>query len=154
MRDRAKKGSAFVLAAGVICLGIGATRAQDAAEGIIKYRQNVMKSQAGHLGAISGVVKGQVPFKEHVAIHAAALNGTSRMILQLFPEGSGRGETRAKPEIWQQWSKFEQAAQKLQDETAKLAQVANSGDLEQISAQFTVVGKACGGCHKPFRKRR
>ncbi len=154
MGDLARKGFAVVLPAAVICLGIAFARAQDAAEGIIKYRQNVMKSQAGHLGAISGVVKGQVPFKEHVAAHAAALNGTSRMILQLFPEGSGTGETRAKPEIWQQWNKFKQAAQKLQDETAKLVQVADIGDLDQITTQFVVVGKACGGCHKPFRKRR
>ncbi|MFQ5989206.1 MAG: hypothetical protein ACE5K9_04750, partial [Candidatus Methylomirabilales bacterium] len=62
MRNRAKKGSAVVLAAGVICLGIGAVRAQDAAEGIIKYRRNVMKSHAAHIGAIGGVVKGQVPY--------------------------------------------------------------------------------------------
>lgn len=154
MGNPARKGSAVTFAAGVICLGIGAARAQDAAEGIIKYRRNVMKSHAAHFGAIGGIVQGQVPYKAHVAVHAAAINGTSKTIPQIFPEGSGTGETRAKPEIWQQWSKFEQAAKKLEEESAKLVEVAQNGDMKQLTPQFLAVGKACKGCHKPFRKRK
>ena len=154
MSNPTKRGSVVVLTVGAICLGITAGRAQDAAEGIIKYRRNVMKSHAAHIGAIGGIVKGQVPYTGHVAVHASALQGTSKLILQLFPEGSGIGETRAKPEIWQRWSEFEQAAKRLQRETAKLVQIAESGDIKQITPQFIAVGKACGGCHKAFRKRK
>jgi cytochrome c556 len=154
MRKLAKQGFVVVALGGVMGFGIAAVRAQDEAQGVIKYRQNVMKSHAAHFGAIGGIVKGQVPYRDHVAVHAAAINGTSKMIPQIFPEGSGTGETRAKPEIWQQWSKFEQAAKKLQKETAKLVQIAESGDIEQIAPQFIAVGEACSGCHKAFRKRR
>lgn len=154
MRNPAKKGPVVILAAGIICLGIATAQARDAAKGIIKYRRNVMKSHAAHIGAISSVVKGQVPYVDHVAVHASALQGTSKLILQLFPEGSGTGETRAKPEIWQQWSEFEQAAKRLQKETAKLVQLAESEDIKQMTPQFIAVGKACSGCHKAFRKRR
>lgn len=154
MRGSPKKGFAFMLPAGVICLGIAVAQAQDAAEGVIKYRQSVMKSHEAHMGAMGRIVQGQVPFTEHVAGHAAAIRSTSKMIPQIFPEGSGTGETRAKPEIWQKWSQFEQAAQRLQQESAKLVQIAEDGDLKQITSQFLAVAKACKGCHKSFRKRR
>jgi len=154
MRRVAKRSPALVLLLGVTCIGIATAQAQDEAQGVIKYRQNVMKSHAAHFGAIGGIVQGHVPHKAHVAVHAAAINGTSKMIPQIFPEGSGTGETRAKPEIWQQWSKFEQAAKTLEEESAKLVEIAQSGDMKQLTSQFLAVGKACKGCHKPFRKRK
>jgi cytochrome c556 len=154
MRKLAKQSFVVVALGGVMGFGIAAVRAQDEAQGVIKYRQKVMKSHAAHFGAIGGIVQGHVPYKAHVAVHAAAINGTSKMIPQIFPEGSGTGETRAKPEIWQQWSKFEQAAKTLEEESAKLVEIAQSGDMKQLTSQFLAVGKACKGCHKPFRKRK
>jgi len=154
MRTMGKRGCAIMILAGAMGFVVGAARAQDQAEGVIQYRQNVMKSQAGHFGAISDVVKGQLPYGKHVAVHAAAIHGTSKMILEIFPEGSGAGETRAKPEIWQQWSKFEQAAKKLEEESARLVEIARGGDISQITPQFLAVGEACKGCHTPFRVRR
>jgi cytochrome c556 len=147
-------GCAIVFLAGVIGLGVVPAEAQEDAAGVIQYRQNVMKSQEAHFGAIGEIVKGRLPYQKHVAAHAAALNGTSKMIPQIFPEGSGTGETRAKPEIWQQWSKFEQAAKALEAESAKLLEIARGGDTKQITAQFLAVGEACKGCHKPFRARK
>jgi cytochrome c556 len=73
---------------------------------------------------------------------------------QIFPEGSGTGETRAKPDIWQKRSQFEQAALTLQQESAKLVEVAQGGDMKEITVQYLAVAKACKGCHKPFRKRK
>lgn len=154
MRTMGKRGCTIMILAGAMGFAAGAARAQDQPEGVIQYRQNVMKSQAGHFGAISDVVKGQMPHGKHVAVHAAAIHGTSKMILEIFPEGSGAGETRAKPEIWQQWSKFEQAAKKLEEESARLVEIARGGDISQITPQFLAVGEACKGCHTPFRVRR
>ena len=37
--------------------------------GIIKYRQNVMKATAGHMGAIVGILKNSLPMKEHILQH-------------------------------------------------------------------------------------
>lgn len=154
MRTLLRWGFGIMILLGVGGFGIGGTQAQDETERVIIYRQNVMKSQAGHFGAISEVVKGQIPYQKHVAVHAAALHGTSRMILEMFPEGSGTGETRAKPEIWRQWSKFEQAARKLEQESARLVEIAQSGDINKITPQFLAVGEACKGCHTPFRARK
>ncbi|MFQ5656038.1 MAG: c-type cytochrome [Candidatus Methylomirabilales bacterium] len=150
----AKKVSAVVLPAGAIALGLVAAQGLESAQGIIKYRKSVMKSQAGHIGAIGAIAKGQVPFKQDLVAHAVALRSTSKMILEAFPEGSGTGDTRARPEIWTEWIKFEQAARNFEKESEKLVQVAKSGDLEQVSSQFLAVAKACKGCHKPFRKKK
>ena len=76
------------------------------------------------------------------------------MLGEVFPEGSGEGETRAKPEIWKDWTKFEGVIKAFNAETQKLAEVAAGGDMAAIGAQLGKVGDGCGSCHKPFRKEK
>ena len=71
----------------------------------------------------------------------------------MFPKGSGLGDTKAKPVIWENWSKFESAVKDFERESAKLAKVAESGDMEALAKQVRATGKTCGGCHRNFRKR-
>ena len=121
--------------------------------GIIKYRQNVMKSTAGHMGAIVDILKNGLPLEAHVADHARSMLQNSRMTLSMFPKGSGKGRTKAKLAIWENWSKFESAVKDFERESAKLAKVAESGDIEALAKQVRATGKTCGGCHRNFRKR-
>ena len=121
--------------------------------GIIKYRQNVMKSTAGHMGAIVDILKNRLPLEAHIADHARSMLQISRMILSMFPEGSGKGRTRAKQAIWKNWSEFESAANDFERESAKLSKVAKSGDMEALAKQVRATGKTCSGCHRNFRKR-
>ena len=121
--------------------------------GIIKYRQNVMKSTAGHMGAIVDILKNGLPLEAHVADHARSMLQNSRMTLSMFPEGSGKGRTKSKQAIWENWSEFESAAKDFERESAKLAEVAESGDMEALAKQVRATGKTCSGCHRNFRKR-
>ena len=121
--------------------------------GIIKYRQNVMKSTAGHMGAIVDILKNGLPLEAHVSDHARSMLQNSRMTLSMFPKGSGKGRTKAKLAIWENWSKFESAVKDFERESAKLAKVAESGDMEALAKQVRATGKTCGGCHRNFRKR-
>ncbi len=100
------------------------------------------------------VVKGEVPYTEHVAAHARAAHAVSLMLADVFPEGTDIGDTRAKPEIWQDRASFETAIKALQTATGELVRLAESGDMAAVGAQLEEVGKACGGCHKPFRKEK
>lgn len=134
--------------------GVPAAEAADDPANVIKYRQMVMSSIGAHIGAIAAVLKGEVSFSGHVAKHARAMHAASLMIPDIFPPGTDVGETRAKPEIWQNWAKFEAAYKSLQSESGELARVADSGDMAAIGAQLEKVGEACGGCHKPFRKEK
>ncbi len=69
-----------------------------------------------------------------------------------FVEGTDKGETKAKPEIWSEADKFRAAQTKMQDEMVKLNAAAKTGDLAQIKAAFGPVGQACKSCHDNFRK--
>ena len=71
----------------------------------------------------------------------------------MFPKGTGIGNTKVKPAIWEKWSKFESAVQDFERESAKLAKVAESGDIEALAKQVRATGKTCGGCHRNFRQR-
>ena len=122
-------------------------------KGIIKYRQNVMKSTAGHMGAIVDILKNDLPLQAHILDHARSIQQNSKMTLAMFPKGSGLGDTKAKPVIWENWSKFESAVKAFVRESAKLAKVAESGDMEALAKQVRATGKTCGGCHRNFRKR-
>ena len=121
--------------------------------GIIKYRQNVMKSVSGHMGAIVDILKNGLPLKDHIVDHALSMQQISRMTLSMFPEGSGKGRTRSKQAIWENWSEFESAANDFERESAKLSKVAESGDMEVLAKQVRATGKTCSGCHRNFRKR-
>jgi len=122
-------------------------------KGIIKYRQNVMKSTAGHMGAIVDILKNDLPLQAHILDHARSIQQNSKMTLAMFPKGTGLGNTKAKPAIWENWSKFESAVKAFVRESAKLTKVAESGDIKAFAKQVRATGKACGGCHKNFRER-
>ena len=148
-------GGLFALALTTQALNTQAL-AVDEPENVIKYRQAVMKSIGGHMSSIAGVVKGEVSYVDHVAVHANGINALSKAVTSVFPEGTDNGnhKTAALPKIWEDWAGFEKAAKDLELASAKLASVAASGDKQQIAAAFGDVGKACGGCHKPYRVKK
>ena len=121
--------------------------------GIFKYRQNVMKSVSGHMGAIVDILKNRLPLEDHIEDHARSMLQISKMTLSMFPEGSGKGRTKSKQAIWKKCSEFESAANNFERESSKLLEVAQSGDLEELSKQVRATGKTCSGCHRNFRKR-
>ena len=71
-----------------------------------------------------------------------------------FPKGTGEEagvKTAAKAEIWSQPDDFKAATEKLPPEADKLVEIVATGDAAAIGGQLQATGKACGGCHKPFR---
>jgi len=70
-----------------------------------------------------------------------------------FVDGSDKGDTSAKPEIWTRPDKFKADAQKLQDAAAKLVDAARTGQQDAVKAAFSAAGETCKGCHDEFRKR-
>ena len=115
----------------------------------LKYRNGVMWSLASHLGGIFQNMKGEVNAKANIPHHAKALAPIAATVVAMFPAGTDGGRT--KPEIWSDWPGFEKAAADLVTAANALAAVADSGDMAKIGGAAGAVGKACGGCHKPFR---
>jgi cytochrome c556 len=153
MQPFLKSFAGLVLAAGLA----GAAHAQAPfakPEHAIKYRQSALFVMGQHFGRIGAVAKGERPYnKDEVVRNAAIAEAMSKLPWEGFVAGTDKGETRAKPEIWTESAKFKSAAEKMQQEISKLAEVAKGGDLGAIKAQFGATGKACKACHDDFRKK-
>lgn len=121
-------------------------------EHMLGYRQKVMKSMGASMGAIGDILKHKLPFAGHIGVHATDISRMSTVIVESFEKEITEGRTDSKPDIWQDWDKFVAAAEALEAEGAKLADIAASGDMAAIGGQVKALGKACGDCHKPFRK--
>ena len=121
-------------------------------EDAIKYRQSAMALQNNHLGRVFGMAQGRVPFDAKVAAEqieiVAMLN---KLQFAAFIEGSDKGNTKAKPEIWTEKDKWNAAVAKSQEDVLKLAAAGKTGSLDQIKAAAGAVGGSCKGCHDDFR---
>jgi cytochrome c556 len=137
----------------LICLvfTLATVQAQDN-EAFVQYRQKVMMSNGANMGAIGDILKYKLPFQSNITAHAEEIQRMSILIPDAFKKDVADGKTDAKPEIWKEWDKFTTAANDMGREAAELAKVAQSGNMEAISAQVKKLGDACGACHKPFRK--
>ena len=62
-----------------------------------------------------------------------------------FIDGSDKGDTNAKPEIWKERAKFDAAALKMQEDVAKLNAAAKTGNLDAIKAAAGAVGPELQG---------
>ena len=121
-------------------------------ENAIKYRDAVMATMAGHIGAFSLIAFGMVDHQEYLQSHADALADGGAQLKLLFPEGSGGEETHALPAIWEEPEKFAEAVAKGEKATAQLREAAASGDRKAIMAAFKAVGESCKGCHESYRE--
>ena len=124
------------------------------AEAAIKYRQSAMTLQNNHMGRLFAMIKGEMPFDAKVAAEnieiVALLN--SRVQFAAFIEGSDKGNTNAKPEIWTEKDKFAAAVAKSQEDVVKLAAAGKTGNLDQIKAAAGAVGQSCKACHDTYKK--
>ena len=121
-------------------------------EAFIEYRQKVMQSISANMGATGDILKNKLPQHSNIAHHAYQMQSASQLIASAFQKQLTAGKTDAKSDIWQDWNKFVEAAKELEAASGKLATVAQADDMDAIAAQVKEVSKACGGCHKPFRK--
>jgi cytochrome c556 len=122
-------------------------------EDAIKYRKAGMFMMSQHFGRVFAMANGKMPFDAKAVVDNAELATTiSKLPYAGFIEGTDKGDTRAKPEIWSEMDKFKAAASKMQDEMVKLNVAAKGGNIDTIKAAAGEVGKACKGCHDNYQK--
>ena len=119
---------------------------------VIKQRQADMKANGASMKAINGILEANGPAAE-VAAEATKINARAMEIATLFPAGSDQGDTKAKPEIWQNLDDFSAKLKALQDESAMLVTAAGGGDMAAVKAQYEKLGGTCGGCHKVYKNK-
>ena len=122
-------------------------------EDAIKYRQSAMFLQNTHLGRLAAMANGRVPFDAKVAAeNADVLMAVTKLPFAAFIEGTDKGDTKAKPEIWAEKDKFMAGANKMQEEVVKLNAAAKTGSIDQLKSAVGAVGQSCKACHDNYRK--
>lgn len=148
-------GIAAALVVTAIGIADAASAQEDAAkadEGAVKYRQSVMASVGGDMAAISNILKYGLPLTGNIVVHAESLAAHAKLVSAAFERKVSAGRTDAEPAIWAKADEFEEKTKAFETETAKLVEVAKSGDPAAFGVQMKATGKACGGCHEDFRK--
>lgn len=117
------------------------------------YRQSWFAMVAMNFGPIAASVEGKIPWNDTMikgwANDLATL--TELDIMRGFGEGSEKGTTRAKPEIWENKDDFQSKMQDLKTAVGQLQAAAQSGDREAIGLEVGTVGKTCKACHDEYQ---
>jgi cytochrome c556 len=149
----------LVLAAVAVAVGglAGIAAAQMKPDMLVKQRQSAMTLIGKYWGPIAGMASGKVsPYNADViSRNATYLENLAQMPWDGFHDSTkDEKNTRALPEIWSQKAKFDELAQRLQSETAKLGELARKKDEAGVKQQYAAVGKVCGACHEGFRAKQ
>jgi cytochrome c556 len=141
----------------VVLIGGGlrviSVRAADLPAGPIRERHELMKGIGKNAKIIGDALKaggGQTQVgNAKIADAALSIMNSASKIPGLFPPGSTNPKSRAKPEIWTHWDKFQDNARLLAEAAGVTAQRAQSGGAIKPAADqmFGV----CKSCHDEFR---
>ena len=121
-------------------------------EDAIKYRKNALFVMQQHYARVGAMVAGRVPFDAKAAAdNMAVAEYMGKLPWAGFGEGTDKGDTKAKPEIWKEQAKFKEAADKMQAEMAKLLAATKTGNLDSVKAAFQATSGSCKACHDAYR---
>jgi len=140
----------LVVFAGVVGV-IGVVHAHEAAKelppGPMRDRHELMEG----IGKNAKIIGDALKAKNSAPIAGAAeeIQASAAKIAALFPPGSTDPHSRAKPEIWTNWAKFEAGTKDLGTTAGALAAAAKSGG-DVGKAADTMYG-TCKSCHDDFR---
>ena len=122
-------------------------------EDAVKYRKASFTVMSAHFGRLGAMANGRVPYDAKAAAENADVALTlSKLPWAAFGEGTDKGDTRAKPEIWKESAKYKDAADKMQVEMGKLNVAAKAGNIDALKAAFGPTAASCKACHDNFRK--
>ena len=133
-----------------VLLAAGAVNAAE--EDLVKYRRNLMESIGGHMSNIVAIVKGEVPYRDNLALHAGQLAELAPRALPAFETEAMSDKTEALPEIWENWDEFEQSAKTFEEKSLAFSEALKSGEMARIGPTLGELGDSCKACHDDFVK--
>ena len=118
-----------------------------------KQRKSAYAIISANFGSLYGMTHGKKPYDKDEAVRnadlVAALADYPR---KFFGEGTDKGETRAKPEIWQKRGDFDAKMDQFITEAKKLPQAARAGEAA-LKKAVADVDQACDACHDNYRSK-
>lgn len=121
-------------------------------EKVAEYRHHSMEAVEVHFQSILQIMDGEIPFKNHLAMHVNALTDYGTIMPDLFAAGSEGGE--ALDRIWEEDEKeeFQKAIDVFNGAMLKLKTAVDDDDSDAIPAAVRDVGNGCRGCHRRYRE--
>lgn len=147
-------GRAGTFTAAVLMFGAAslaqAHEAKDLPAGPIRDRHELMEGIGKNAKTIGDALKaGRIGPESGIAPAAMEISTSASKIPGLFPKGSTDPKSRAKPEIWTDWKKFEDISKQLQARAAELANEASAGG--DVAGKAKDMFGTCKSCHDDFR---
>jgi cytochrome c556 len=119
-----------------------------------KFRTGVMEALSWKMGKLNGMAQGDIPTDNAAAVkYARDVAALAAMLPEGFIPNSAVKGSAALPEVWTNFSDFEQKATDLQNAATALAQAAEANGFEASKGMVAAVRQGCGGCHRPYRRR-
>lgn len=120
---------------------------------IQSYRQSWFAMLGTNFGPMVSMLKGEMPWNdEQLKSFAEQLATLTAMDMSFgFSPGSHTGQTRAKPEIWQNSDDFKAKLADMRDAAAELRTAVNGGDKKAIGEGIAKTGGTCKACHDEYK---
>ncbi|GAB4090941.1 c-type cytochrome [Hydrogenophaga soli] len=145
--------SRIVLLTALACAAVPAMAQFQKPEDAVKYRQSAFSVMASHFGRLGAMASGKAPYDAKLAQeNAAVVEFMSKLPWAGFTPSTEGVKSKAKPEVWMDKAKFDQGAEKMVAEVAKLNTAAKAGNLDALKAAFGETAKTCKACHDAFRE--
>lgn len=153
-RSRTAAATVFGLVAAIAALAAVPASAQPTfatPQDAIKYRQQTLKEMQQNFKRVADMASGRADFDAKVAETSAA-RAAELIKMPWVGFGPGTEGGKAKPAIWKEQDKFKAAATRGEEEVAKVAAAAKTGDLNAIKAAIGGAGASCKACHDMYRE--
>ncbi len=132
----------------LFCALAGLALAHEGATGIVKERMDGMKAIGTAMKSLSKTLRSETPDQTLIVVSAKAIRAHSgQAMLDLFPKGSLEKPTEASPNIWTDWQRFSELANKLEDRAGFFEEKPWTADVKVIDE----IGQICKDCHRDFR---
>ena len=136
----------FLVAPMIIIIGLALhSHAQDKTA-LQQERTATMKILARSMGQLKNASD-----TADMKIPAIAIASATNKLFNMWPSGSGGGNTRAKAQIWSDKTDFKAKLMDLKKASDKLLSSVDGSDLSLAKTAFIGVGRTCGTCHKLYR---
>jgi cytochrome c556 len=130
-----------------------AADAQMKPEDQIKQRRSGYAVMGYNFASLAAMAQEKKPYnKDEAARNADLVAALCDYMKGFFGEGTDKGETKAKPEIWQKRADFDAKMDKMITEARKLPAAARA-DLPALKKAVADAGAACKACHDDYRAK-
>jgi len=149
-----KRGISLALCAAALLLGTQAQAQFAKPEDAIKYRKNALFVMQQHFARLAAMAQGKAPYDAKIAADNAAIVASVAVLpWAAFGEGTDKGDTKAKAEIWKDKDGYKQVTDKFLGEVTKLKTAAATGKLDDLKAAVNATAASCKACHDEYRAK-